>query len=103
MGAKNHGCVLPDANKNATLNALVGAGFGAAGQRCMALSTIVFVGESKEWIPELVKIAKDLKVNAGHVDGADLGPMISKSALERAKSLIQSGVDEGAEVLNCAC
>lgn len=49
MGAKNHGIVLPDANIDATLNALVAAGFGAAGQRCMALSTVVFVGDSKSW------------------------------------------------------
>lgn len=49
MGAKNHGLVLPDANIDATLNALLAAGFGAAGQRCMALSTVVFVGNSKSW------------------------------------------------------
>lgn len=49
MGAKNHGIVLPDANIDATLNALVAAGFGAAGQRCMALSTVVFVGQSQSW------------------------------------------------------
>lgn len=49
MGAKNHGVVMPDANIDATLNALVAAGFGAAGQRCMALSTVVFVGDSTEW------------------------------------------------------
>jgi malonate-semialdehyde dehydrogenase (acetylating)/methylmalonate-semialdehyde dehydrogenase len=49
LGAKNHGVVLPDANKNQTLNQLVGAAFGAAGQRCMALSTAVFVGKAQEW------------------------------------------------------
>ena len=49
MGAKNHGIVMPDANVDATLNALVAAGFGAAGQRCMALSTVVFIGDSKSW------------------------------------------------------
>lgn len=49
MGAKNHAIVLPDASIDATLNALVAAGFGAAGQRCMALSTVVFVGDSKLW------------------------------------------------------
>lgn len=46
MGAKNHGIVLPDADKEDTLNALINAGFGAAGQRCMALSTVIFVGEA---------------------------------------------------------
>lgn len=54
MGAKNHGIVMPDANVDATLNALVAAGFGAAGQRCMALSTVVFVGDSKLWYAHLV-------------------------------------------------
>lgn len=73
MGAKNHGVIMPDANKENTLNQLAGAAFGAAGQRCMALSTAVFVGEANEWIPDLVKRAKNLKVNAGHVPGTDLG------------------------------
>lgn len=54
MGAKNHGVVLPDANVDATLNALLAAGFGAAGQRCMALSTVVFVGSSKPWYLRLL-------------------------------------------------
>lgn len=49
MGAKNHGVVMPNANKNQFINALVGAAFGAAGQRCMALSTVIFVGKSREW------------------------------------------------------
>lgn len=99
MGAKNHGVIMPDANKEATLNALVGAAFGAAGQRCMALSTVVWVGESKKWIPEMVEKAKKLKVNAGHEDGADLGPVISPQAKQRILDLVQSGVDEGASLL----
>jgi len=49
MGAKNHAVVMPDASVDATINALIAAGFGAAGQRCMALSTVVFVGGSKPW------------------------------------------------------
>lgn len=56
---------MPDANKENTLNQLVGAAFGAAGQRCMALSTAVLVGEAKKWLPELVERAKNLRVNAG--------------------------------------
>lgn len=55
MGAKNHAIVLPDASVDATLNALVAAGFGAAGQRCMALSTVVFVGDSKPWYCEFYR------------------------------------------------
>lgn len=99
MGAKNHGVIMSDANKNQTLNQLVGAAFGAAGQRCMALSTAVFVGEAREWIPELVERAQALKVNAGWEPDADLGPMISPQALQRAHKLIQSGIDEGAECI----
>ncbi|XP_058190863.1 methylmalonate-semialdehyde dehydrogenase [acylating], mitochondrial [Rhododendron vialii] len=99
MGAKNHGIVMPDANMDATLNALVAAGFGAAGQRCMALSTVVFVGSSKSWEDKLVERAKALKVSAGTDPGADLGPVISKQAKERICRLIQSGVDNGAKLL----
>lgn len=99
MGAKNHGVIMPDANKENTLNQLVGAAFGAAGQRCMALSTAVFVGEAREWIPELVEKAKKLKVNAGHEPDADLGPLISPESKKRVCELVQSGVDEGAKLL----
>jgi len=99
LGAKNHGVIMPDANKNHTLNALSGAAFGAAGQRCMALSTAVFVGEAQNWIPELVERARALKVNEGFVPDTDIGPLISPQALSRAESLIQSAIDEGATVL----
>lgn len=96
MGAKNHGVIMPDANKENTLNQLVGAAFGAAGQRCMALSTAVFVGDSKKWIPDLVERARKLKVNAGHIADADLGPVISAEAKQRIIKLVQSGIDDGA-------
>ncbi|KAH0909100.1 hypothetical protein HID58_032421 [Brassica napus] len=99
MGAKNHGVVLPDANVDATLNALLAAGFGAAGQRCMALSTVVFVGNSKSWEDKLVERAKALKVSCGTEPDADLGPVISIQAKERICRLIQSGVDDGAKLL----
>ncbi|XP_048579592.1 methylmalonate-semialdehyde dehydrogenase [acylating], mitochondrial isoform X2 [Nematostella vectensis] len=98
MGAKNHGVIMPDANKENTINQLVGAAFGAAGQRCMALSTAIFVGETKEWIPEIVEKAKQLKVSAGDQPGADLGPMISPQAKKRACDLVQSGVEQGASL-----
>ncbi|KAB7495024.1 putative methylmalonate-semialdehyde dehydrogenase [acylating], mitochondrial [Armadillidium nasatum] len=97
MGAKNHGVIMPDANKESTLTQLVGAAFGAAGQRCMALSTAVFVGEAKDWIPELVERAKKLKVNAGHVPNTDLGPVISPEAKNRISELVESGIKEGAK------
>ena len=96
MGAKNHAVVLPDANKEQTLNALAGAAFGAAGQRCMAASTAVLVGEAKAWIPELVAKAKALKVNAGTEPGTDVGPLISCAARERVEALIASGIEQGA-------
>ncbi|KAI2805974.1 hypothetical protein BLOT_004985 [Blomia tropicalis] len=99
MGAKNHGVVMGDANKEHTLNQIVGAAFGAAGQRCMALSTMVFVGESRQWIPELVERAKKLQVNCGSEPNADLGPVISPESKNRILSLIQSGIDEGAKVI----
>ncbi|MEJ5207961.1 CoA-acylating methylmalonate-semialdehyde dehydrogenase [Denitratimonas sp. CY0512] len=96
MGAKNHAIVLPDANKEQTLNAMAGAAFGAAGQRCMAASTAVLVGEARSWIPDLVAKAKTLKVNAGTEPGTDIGPVISCAARERIEALIASGVEQGA-------
>jgi len=98
MAAKNHGVVLPDANKENTLNQLCGAAFGAAGQRCMALSVAVMVGEARNWIPELVERAQKLNVTAGDQPGADLGPVISPQSKARIERLIQSGIDEGASV-----
>lgn len=99
MGAKNHAIVMPDANKEQTLNNLVGAAFGAAGQRCMALPVVILVGESRNWLPELARKAQTLKVSAGVEPGTDVGPVISSAALERVNSLIQKGVDEGAELV----
>lgn len=96
MGAKNHAVVLPDANQEQTLNAMVGAAFGAAGQRCMAASTLVLVGEARQWIPALVAKARGLKLGAGSTPGTDVGPLISCAARERVEGLIASGVAQGA-------
>jgi len=98
MGAKNHAVVLPDANREQTLNALVGAGFGAAGQRCMATSVVVMVGAARQWLPELKALAQTLKVNAGSEPGTDVGPVISKRAKARILELIESGVQQGAKL-----
>ncbi|MCE0461093.1 MULTISPECIES: CoA-acylating methylmalonate-semialdehyde dehydrogenase [Pseudomonas] len=98
MGAKNHAVVLPDANREQTLNALVGAGFGAAGQRCMATSVVVMVGAARQWLPELKALAQKLKVNAGCEPGTDVGPVISKRAKARILELIESGVQAGAKL-----
>ncbi|MEL1090122.1 CoA-acylating methylmalonate-semialdehyde dehydrogenase [Pseudomonas sp. OB66] len=98
MGAKNHAVVLPDANREQALNALVGAGFGAAGQRCMATSVVVLVGAAKQWLPDLKALAQKLKVNAGSEPGTDVGPVISKKAKARILELIESGINEGAKL-----
>ena len=98
MGAKNHAVVLPDAHREQSINALVGAGFGAAGQRCMATSVVVLVGKARDWLPELVEKAKALKVNAGAEAGTDVGPVVSKAAKERILSLIDEGVKAGAKL-----
>jgi malonate-semialdehyde dehydrogenase (acetylating)/methylmalonate-semialdehyde dehydrogenase len=99
MGAKNHCVVLPDADPEVALNQLLGAAFGAAGQRCMASSVAVLVGEARNWLPDFVERAKKLKVNAGTDRQADLGPLVSPNAKKRVESLIQKGVDEGAKLL----
>ncbi|OMP87514.1 Methylmalonate-semialdehyde dehydrogenase [acylating], mitochondrial [Diplodia seriata] len=99
LGAKNHAAVLPDCNKNHALNAIAGAAFGAAGQRCMALSTLVMVGETKDWIPEIAERAKALSVNGGFEPGADLGPVISPESKKRIEGLIASAEEEGATIL----
>jgi malonate-semialdehyde dehydrogenase (acetylating)/methylmalonate-semialdehyde dehydrogenase len=96
MGAKNHAVVLPDANREQTLNALAGAGFGAAGQRCMATSVVVFVGASKQWLPDLVERARGLTVNGGTEANTDVGPVVSRAAHERILGMIEAGVSEGA-------
>ncbi|MGB8339479.1 MAG: CoA-acylating methylmalonate-semialdehyde dehydrogenase [Burkholderiales bacterium] len=98
MGAKNHAIVMPDANKEHALDSLVGATFGAAGQRCMATSVTVLVGDANKWIPDIVERAKKLNVNGGMEKGADLGPVVSKSAYNRIMDLIEDGTKEGAKL-----
>jgi malonate-semialdehyde dehydrogenase (acetylating)/methylmalonate-semialdehyde dehydrogenase len=99
MGAKNHAIVMPDAHREQTLNQLVGAAFGAAGQRCMALSVVVLVGQAQTWLDDLVAKAQTLKVSAGHVAGTDVGPVISCAAKARVEGLIAQGVAEGARLV----
>jgi malonate-semialdehyde dehydrogenase (acetylating)/methylmalonate-semialdehyde dehydrogenase len=65
----------------------------------MALPVVILVGESRNWLPELARRAQLLKISAGVDPGTDVGPVISKSALERVKGLIQKGIDEGAELV----
>lgn len=99
LGAKNHAALLPDANKQHALNSIAGAAFGAAGQRCMALSTLVSVGDAKDWVHELVNKAKALKINGGFEADADLGPLISPESKKRVEDLIASAEQEGATIL----
>ncbi|WP_414827543.1 CoA-acylating methylmalonate-semialdehyde dehydrogenase [Alteromonas sp. H39] len=98
-GAKNHSVIMPDANKEHVLNNLVGSSVGAAGQRCMAISVAVFVGEAQKWIPELAERISKVKPGLWDDKDAGFGPVISPQAKQRVLGLIQKGKDEGAECL----
>ncbi|HEY9180792.1 MAG TPA: CoA-acylating methylmalonate-semialdehyde dehydrogenase, partial [Candidatus Baltobacteraceae bacterium] len=99
-GAKNHMVVMPDADLDAAADALVSAAYGSAGQRCMAISASVAVGESADALMERViaRIGK-LKIGAGHDRGNDMGPVISPAARERIVHYIDEGEREGARLL----
>jgi malonate-semialdehyde dehydrogenase (acetylating) / methylmalonate-semialdehyde dehydrogenase len=97
-GAKNHLVIMPDANKTQAINALVGASVGAAGQRCMAISAAVLVGEAQQWIPDLKAAMDAAKPGAWDDDGAAYGPQISVAARQRILGYIDKGKSEGA---NC--
>lgn len=99
LGAKNHAVLLPDANKNFAINSIVGAAFGAAGQRCMALSALVTVGEAKEWVNEIASLASNLKVSGGFVEGTDVGPVISPQSKQRIIEIIDDAEKAGATIL----
>ena len=99
MGAKNFGVVMPDADREATLNALVNAAFGAAGQRCMALPLVIFVGNAKEWVADLKAKAEQLVVGPASQDGVDLGPCISPQSKIRIESIVKTSKEQGATVL----
>src|SRR5450830_489995 len=99
-GAKNHMVVMPDADIDQAVDALVGAGYGSAGERCMAISVAVLVGDVGErLIPMLRERAQTLKIKNGVEADAEMGPIVSSAALERIHGYIQSGVDEGAKLL----
>ncbi len=99
LGAKNHCILMPDANKNFALNSIVGAAFGAAGQRCMALSVLVTVGDTNDWLPDLVERAKGLKVGNGFDPETEVGPLITPAAKERVEGLITSCEAQGGKIL----
>ncbi|MCP1325975.1 CoA-acylating methylmalonate-semialdehyde dehydrogenase, partial [Halomonas sp. 707D4] len=96
MGAKNHCVVMPDANRSQAINSLLGSAFGAAGQRCMANSVVVLVGEARAWLDELVEGARGMRAGSGTQREADLGPLVSPQAKARVEGLIAQGEREGA-------
>ncbi|MEA2377138.1 MAG: malonate-semialdehyde dehydrogenase (acetylating) / methylmalonate-semialdehyde dehydrogenase [Thermoleophilaceae bacterium] len=98
-GAKNHMVVLPDAVIDKTVQGIIGSAFGAAGQRCMAGSVVVTVGEAHDKLmPPLLETAEQLKVGDGLDEQTQLGPVVSEAARERVLGWIERGVDEGAEL-----
>ncbi|MCW8885488.1 MAG: CoA-acylating methylmalonate-semialdehyde dehydrogenase [Motiliproteus sp.] len=98
-GAKNHMVIMPDAQKNQVVNNIVGASVGAAGQRCMAISVAVFVGETKEWIPEVRDALAKVRPGKWDDPEAGYGPLISPQAKQRVLDYIQQGKDQGAECI----
>ncbi|OYY52332.1 MAG: methylmalonate-semialdehyde dehydrogenase (CoA acylating), partial [Polynucleobacter sp. 35-46-207] len=99
-GAKNHMVVMPDADIDKTIDALIGAAYGSAGERCMAISVAVLVGDVADKImPKLIERAKTLKVKNGMELDAEMGPIVTKAALERITGYIDSGVAAGAKLL----
>ena len=97
-GAKNHMIIMPDADMDQTVDALIGAGYGSAGERCMAISVAVPVGhETAERLMErLIPRVESLKVGPSTDSSADFGPLVTRQALERVKGYVDTGVKEGA-------
>ncbi|QCI12397.1 CoA-acylating methylmalonate-semialdehyde dehydrogenase [Pseudomonas putida] len=100
-GAKNHLVVMPDADIDQVVDALIGAAYGSAGERCMAISVAVFVGEgtAEKVMPKLIERTRELKVLNGTHLQAEMGPIVTRAALERITGYIDQGVKEGAKLL----
>ncbi len=99
-GAKNHMVVMPDADIEQTVDALIGAGYGSAGERCMAISVAVLVGDvADKIVPRLAERARTLKIKNGMEADAEMGPIVTRQALERIEGYIASGVEEGATLV----
>ncbi len=100
-GAKNHMIVMPDANMDQAVDALVGAGYGSAGERCMAISVAVPVGEetADRLVEKLIPRVESLKIGPSTDPSADFGPLVTAEALDRVKGYVQTGIDEGAKLL----
>ncbi|WP_300272688.1 CoA-acylating methylmalonate-semialdehyde dehydrogenase [Halomonas sp.] len=99
-GAKNHMVVMPDADLDKAVDALVGAAYGSAGERCMAISVAVLVGDvADQVVPRLAERARALKVKDGMQLDAEMGPIVTRQAHERITGYIAKGVEEGAELV----
>jgi len=99
-GAKNHMVVMPDADIDQAVDALIGAAYGSAGERCMAISVAVLVGDVGEKImPKLIERTKALKVLDGENLSAEMGPIVTESARSRIRGYIDAGIAEGAKLL----
>jgi malonate-semialdehyde dehydrogenase (acetylating)/methylmalonate-semialdehyde dehydrogenase len=100
-GAKNHMVIMPDADLNQAVDALIGAGYGSAGERCMAISVAVPVGEktADALVEKLIPRVESLKVGPSTDPGADFGPLVTKEAVARVKGYVDTGVKEGAKLV----
>ncbi|WP_396230040.1 CoA-acylating methylmalonate-semialdehyde dehydrogenase, partial [Frankia sp. CpI1-P] len=100
-GAKNHMIVMPDADLDQVVDALVGAGYGSAGERCMAISVAVPVGAATAdaLVERLAARVRALKVGASDDAGVDFGPLITAAAVQRVRDYVRSGVEEGADLV----
>jgi malonate-semialdehyde dehydrogenase (acetylating)/methylmalonate-semialdehyde dehydrogenase len=100
-GAKNHMIVMPDADIDQAVDALVGAGYGAAGERCMAISVAVPVGQKTAdiLIEKLIPRVESLKVGPSSDPQSDYGPLVTRAHLDKVKHYVDIGVQEGAELL----
>jgi len=99
-GAKNHAVVLPDADLELTTDALIGAAYGSAGERCMAISAVVAVGEAADsLVAQLRGKAATLKVGPGNTKGVEMGPLITRAHRDRVKNYIGLGEKEGAKLV----
>ena len=100
-GAKNHMVVMPDADMDQAADALIGAGYGSAGQRCMAVSVAVAVGDqtADNLVANLVPRIQELKIGPGGDPDIEMGPVVTQQAYDRIKGLIGKGVEEGAELV----
>src|SRR6478609_2179306 len=100
-GAKNHMIIMPDADMDQAVDALIGAGYGSAGERCMAISVAVPVGKktADELVGRLEKRVQTLKVGLSSDAAADYGPLVTKDALDRVRNYIDIGVKEGAKLV----